>query len=237
MSGSRSLTAEDVNFLVFRYLQESGAPPAMHQRGGGRCGFLGRAAWRDGLRRRLAGFQHSAFTFGYESHVQKTAANDSEVPPGALVSFVQKGLQYLELEANINQACSRLRRAQRCLRGSARHCAEPDAAPRAQDGTDVEPDFSVLTAQDLLSKDVDELKAMCRERRDGAAREREKGGGRDGRVKAEPGRRAAVDKREYNAGALRSRTCTSTPPHQSGLSLIFCHTPQSRWRRTTLARP
>lgn len=106
MSGSRSLTAEDVNFLVFRYLQESGAPPAMHQRGGGRCGFLGRAAWRDGLRRRLAGFQHSAFTFGYESHVQKTAANDSEVPPGALVSFVQKGLQYLELEANINQACT-----------------------------------------------------------------------------------------------------------------------------------
>lgn len=26
----------------------------------------------------------------------------NEVPPGALISFVQKGLQYLELEANLN---------------------------------------------------------------------------------------------------------------------------------------
>lgn len=49
----------------------------------------------------LAGFTHSAFTFGYESFVHKTDINSNDVPPGALVSFVQKGLQYLEMEANL----------------------------------------------------------------------------------------------------------------------------------------
>lgn len=48
-----------------------------------------------------AGFTHSAFTFGYESFVHKTDINSNDVPPGALVSFVQKGLQYLEMEANL----------------------------------------------------------------------------------------------------------------------------------------
>ena len=48
-----------------------------------------------------AGFTHSAFTFGYESFVHKSDINSNDVPPGALVSFVQKGLQYLELEANL----------------------------------------------------------------------------------------------------------------------------------------
>lgn len=48
-----------------------------------------------------AGFTHSAFTFGYESFVHKSDINSNDVPPGALVSFVQKGLQYLEMEANL----------------------------------------------------------------------------------------------------------------------------------------
>lgn len=47
------------------------------------------------------GFSHSAFSFGYESFVHKSSIDSNDVPPGALVSFVQKGLQYLELEANI----------------------------------------------------------------------------------------------------------------------------------------
>ena len=40
--------------------------------------------------------------FGYESFAHKSPINVNEVPPGALISFVQKGLQYLELEANLN---------------------------------------------------------------------------------------------------------------------------------------
>lgn len=68
-----SVSSDEVNYLVFRYLQESG-------------------------------FSHSAYTFGYESYVAKTSiASGVELPPGALISFIQKGLQYLELEANLNE--------------------------------------------------------------------------------------------------------------------------------------
>jgi len=65
-----ALSAEEVNFLVYRYLQESG-------------------------------HTHSAFTFAYESLVTKSSvANEhsDDLPPGALVSFIQKGLMYLQVE-------------------------------------------------------------------------------------------------------------------------------------------
>jgi hypothetical protein len=68
-----SLSSDEVNFLVYRYLQESG-------------------------------FEHSAYTFGYESYVHKSnISGGQDIPPGALISFIQKGLQYLELEANLNE--------------------------------------------------------------------------------------------------------------------------------------
>jgi len=108
------LTADDVNFLVYRYLQESG-------------------------------FTHSAFTFGCESVVNRSAIDGADVPPGALVSFLQKGLQHLELEANLND-----------------------------DGTDVDGDFSVLSASDLLTKEVGELKQDVAARREQLARARAK---------------------------------------------------------------
>eukprot|EP00976_Prorocentrum_cordatum_P064268 1177426-Prorocentrum_minimum.AAC.6 len=80
-----SISSDEVNFLVYRYLQESGKFPRAY---GGLA---------------LTGFLHSAFAFGYESFVHKTNINGNSVPPGALISFIQKGLQYLELEANLNE--------------------------------------------------------------------------------------------------------------------------------------
>eukprot|EP00762_Andalucia_godoyi_P000820 ANDGO_03873.mRNA.1 F-box-like/WD repeat-containing protein ebi len=65
-----SLTSEEVNYLVYRYLQESG-------------------------------FSHSAFTFGSESLIYRSSINTQDVPPGALISFIQKGIQYLEIEASL----------------------------------------------------------------------------------------------------------------------------------------
>jgi transducin (beta)-like 1 len=53
-----------------------------------------------------AGFIHSAFVLGYEAGLHKKSMDGNHVPPGALVSFVQKGLQYLELEANLNDVSS-----------------------------------------------------------------------------------------------------------------------------------
>ncbi|RLN37026.1 hypothetical protein BBO99_00004699 [Phytophthora kernoviae] len=67
-----AITSDEVNFLVYRYLQESG-------------------------------FLHSAFTFAYESQLAKSNVINTELPPGALVSFLQKGLQYVGIEAHINE--------------------------------------------------------------------------------------------------------------------------------------
>ncbi|XGW21732.1 hypothetical protein V3C99_004586 [Haemonchus contortus] len=45
------------------------------------------------------GMVHSAFVFGVESEAANSNLVDSEVPSGALVSIVQKGLCYIEAEA------------------------------------------------------------------------------------------------------------------------------------------
>lgn len=68
-----AVSSEEINFLVYRYLQESG-------------------------------YAHSAFTFAYESLIARSNLASTfgrEVPPGALVSFIQRGLLYLEIEASL----------------------------------------------------------------------------------------------------------------------------------------
>lgn len=50
----------------------------------------------------LSGFTHAAFALGYEAGINKTSIDGNLVPPGALVTFVQKGLQYIELEVNLD---------------------------------------------------------------------------------------------------------------------------------------
>jgi transducin (beta)-like 1 len=65
-----TVNSDEINYLVFRYLQESG-------------------------------YVHSAFTFGYESHVCKSKIDGSQIPPGALLSFVQRGVNFVEIEESI----------------------------------------------------------------------------------------------------------------------------------------
>ncbi|RMX60907.1 hypothetical protein pdam_00003460, partial [Pocillopora damicornis] len=79
-----SMSSDEVNFLVYRYLQESGEFVYVP--------FVS-----------SLGFQHSAFTFGVESHVDQSNINGSIVPPGALVSIIQKGVQYVEAEVTLNE--------------------------------------------------------------------------------------------------------------------------------------
>ncbi|RDX65081.1 WD40 repeat-containing protein HOS15, partial [Mucuna pruriens] len=75
-------------------------------------------------------FTHSAFAFGYEAGIDKSKGDDNVVPPGALVTFIQKGIQYLELEANLSGL---------------------------QSDADMEEDFSFLQPLDLITKDPSEL--------------------------------------------------------------------------------
>ncbi|KAL2926740.1 WD40 repeat-containing protein HOS15, partial [Bienertia sinuspersici] len=109
-----SMTSVELNYLIFRYLQESG-------------------------------FTHSAFALGYEAAINKCPIDGNLVPPGALITFVQKGLQYLEMEANLNNS---------------------DA--------DIDEDFSFIQPMDLITKDVNELRRMVKEKRRSSRKDREK---------------------------------------------------------------
>mmetsp|Transcript_17487 Transcript_17487/g.36315 ORF Transcript_17487/g.36315 Transcript_17487/m.36315 type:complete len:94 (-) Transcript_17487:1893-2174(-) len=62
-----TISSEEVNYLVLRYLQESG-------------------------------FAHSAFVFGYESGAARSIVEGSQIPSGALLGFLQRGLSYVEIE-------------------------------------------------------------------------------------------------------------------------------------------
>ncbi|CAF5175962.1 unnamed protein product, partial [Rotaria sp. Silwood1] len=46
-------------------------------------------------------FVHSSYLFGLESHIVQTSINANIVPPGALLSLIQKGLYYTEAELSI----------------------------------------------------------------------------------------------------------------------------------------
>lgn len=51
----------------------------------------------------LLGFHHSAYTFGIESHISQSNINGALVPPAALLTILQKGLQYTEAEISIGE--------------------------------------------------------------------------------------------------------------------------------------
>ena len=56
-----------------------------------------------------AGFRHSAFTFANESQIAKSPMYASDVPQGSLVLYLQKGLQYVEVETHVNEVRVRVR--------------------------------------------------------------------------------------------------------------------------------
>ena len=82
-----SISADEVNYLIYRYLQENG-------------------------------HSHTAFTFGHESLVAKSAVAYTDVPPGALVAFLQKGLEYVAIEEHINEVSRSLRTSVRFSYGA-----------------------------------------------------------------------------------------------------------------------
>ncbi|XP_058006186.1 WD40 repeat-containing protein HOS15 isoform X3 [Hevea brasiliensis] len=110
-----SITSAELNYIVFRYLQESG-------------------------------FTHSAFALGYEAGINKCTIDGNMVPPGALITFVQKGIQYLEMEANLT----------------------------CQGDADVDEDFSFLQPLDLITKDVYELRQMIKDKKKNLHKDRDK---------------------------------------------------------------
>ncbi|EEC81890.1 hypothetical protein OsI_25707 [Oryza sativa Indica Group] len=100
-----AITSAELNFLIFRYLQESG-------------------------------FIHAAFTLGYEAGIHKGGIDGNLVPPGALITIVQKGLQYIELEANTDE-----------------------------NDEDLAKDFALLEPLEIITKNVEELQQIVKKRK------------------------------------------------------------------------
>ncbi len=66
------ITAEEVNFLVHQYLEETG-------------------------------YKHTAFTFRYESGIDKSALNDAHIPPSMLLMYLEKALLMLQMETHLDK--------------------------------------------------------------------------------------------------------------------------------------
>ncbi|KAK8471737.1 hypothetical protein PHAVU_002G014600 [Phaseolus vulgaris] len=109
-----TITSVELNYIVFRYLHESG-------------------------------FIHTAFAFGNEAGINKISIDGTLVPIGALIRLVQKGLQYLEMEANLSNC-----------------------------DINLDEDFSFLQPLELITKDVHELGKMVNERRKKLHKDRNK---------------------------------------------------------------
>jgi len=104
-----SISADEINFLVYRYLQESG-------------------------------FVHSAFTFAYESLVGQTGPAAANLPPGALISFIQKGMQYANLEDMLEVDGKQKPHAEAALKAmaNAQTWAQKQGRKRTSDGEIIE---------------------------------------------------------------------------------------------------
>lgn len=53
----------------------------------------------------VSGYCHSAYLFGLESQISQSNVDGALVPPGSLLSLIQKGLQYTEAEISIGEVC------------------------------------------------------------------------------------------------------------------------------------
>jgi hypothetical protein len=77
-----------------------------------------------------SGFVHSAFSFSHESMLGRTSLRsaDKSLPPGALITFLQKGLQYVGIEESLQQ-----------------QNAANTATTSARSSVDNDTDFSILS--------------------------------------------------------------------------------------------
>jgi transducin (beta)-like 1 len=122
-----------------------------------------------------AGFTHSAFALGYEGGINKCTIDGNMIPPGALITFVQKGLQYLEMEANLsNVSMFKLLLVKHFCFTCLGIYVDQGFFQACQSDADVDEDFSFLQPLDLITKDVNELQQIIKEKKKNLHKDREK---------------------------------------------------------------
>lgn len=89
------LTSEEINIIIYKYLQESG-----------KIKFHEGTRLQIDLVFHILGFRHTSFAFQFESQVEKSTYRDAPIQPGALINIIHKGLQFMEIEAHMNEVCS-----------------------------------------------------------------------------------------------------------------------------------
>ncbi|KAJ1983448.1 hypothetical protein H4R34_001282 [Dimargaris verticillata] len=86
-----SITSEEVNYLVLRYLRESVD--------------VGQTRSTRAKRKNTTfgtGFKHASFAFQFETQLDLSEFDHAHVLPGALLNVLQKGIQYMDLETHVN---------------------------------------------------------------------------------------------------------------------------------------
>lgn len=101
-----SVTSEEINYLIFRYLQESGITSMSTVRMENQPEEMTHVltyASELGPILSTVGFVHTGFAFQNETHIHKSELKNANVQQGALVNILQKGLQYTDLELHVNE--------------------------------------------------------------------------------------------------------------------------------------
>lgn len=74
------ITAEEVNFIIYQYLHETGKPRPPY----------------------YIGFQHSSFVFAQEANMHENKYNNYRIPAGLLITFLEKALLLIHMETHLN---------------------------------------------------------------------------------------------------------------------------------------
>ena len=74
------ITAEEIHFIIYQYLHESGKHSASV----------------------TVGFEHSSFVFAQEANMHNNRFNDYRIPSGMLVVFLEKALTLIHMETHLD---------------------------------------------------------------------------------------------------------------------------------------
>lgn len=86
MADTICITADEINCLIYAYLQDSGA--------------ISTSLIELTFQHNVPGFTHSAFAIRMEGHLERSPYLSKHIPRGELVELLSKSLLYLEVESH-----------------------------------------------------------------------------------------------------------------------------------------
>ena len=79
------ITAEEVNFIIYQYLNESGTSVLV-------------SIFNIKI---IIGFQHSAYAFSQEAQMHENKYHNYRIPAGLLIVFLEKALTLIHMETHL----------------------------------------------------------------------------------------------------------------------------------------